>query len=129
MAGAVARRRRYRGAAGRVHPERKRPGPGGWWRGALTGGLVGFALAMPLFECLLLTALALDGEIFRGRVVIGYLARPARVLATLALWHGAAALVGAGTGGWLAWRKARRRPRLRVIPGGTRRGCPPPRVG
>ncbi|MCG0239916.1 MAG: hypothetical protein L6E13_12220 [Firmicutes bacterium] len=123
----MARRRRYRGAGSRLQPEGKRPGPDGWWRGALTGGLLGFALAMPLFECLLLTALAVDGEIIGSRAVIRHLARPASVLVALALWHGAATLVGAGVGAWLAWQKARHRPRLRVIPGGTLRRRRPPR--
>lgn len=92
-----------------------------WRRSVVTGAVVGFVLAMPLFECLLLTTLAVDGGVFDATLAVQFFSRSANVLALLAGWHLVATLLGALTGLALAYRLHRRgrRPRLRVIPGGA----------
>lgn len=87
-------------------------------RSTLVGALLGFGLAMPLFEVCLLTILLVDGTLLDARVAMRYFSRPLNLIALLGALHVAGGVVGAAVG-YARWR-VRRPPRLRVIPGGLR---------
>jgi len=86
-------------------------------REAWVGLLIGFFLAMPLFEIFLLTVLAIDGGWFDASYTARYFSNSITLVALLALWHVVAALGGMATR--LVWLRVWRRRRLRAISGGA----------
>lgn len=87
--------------------------PGEAW----VGLLVGFFLAMPLFEIFLLTVLAIDGGWFDASYTARYFSNSVTLVSLLALWHVVAALLGMAVR--LFWLQVGRRRRLRAVSGGA----------
>lgn len=85
----------------------------------MVGAGVGFALGMPLFEVLLLTTLVVDGGMLNAAVTTQYFSRSANLITLLVVLHLVTAAIGAAVGFGLH-RLQRRRPHLRVLPGGAR---------
>lgn len=84
-------------------------------RSTLIGAGVGFALGMPLFEVLLLTVLAIDGELFDAAYTMHYFSKSTNVILLLIILHVVTASIGALVGASI--HRMKRRPGLRVIPG------------
>lgn len=89
-------------------------------RSTLVGASVGLALAMPLFEVLLLTILAIDGVWFDAVITIQYFTKSSNLIGLLILLHLVTGLTGAVIGSLLP-RQPRRRKNLALIAGGGTR--------